>query len=104
VYDSNDNLLVTSTKGAESWSVIVDKNCYIFAAHKSKPANFAKMVMNHIKFDYYKINTRYIFDLYPCIDKKTNEAGLFDINTGKFYNNRGTGKFVAGNGELTIPL
>ena len=44
------------------------------------------------------------FDLIPCYRKSDMEVGMFDIITGTFYTNQGTGEgFIAGPDASTLP-
>lgn len=45
---------------------------------------------------YYKRNGEYLLNLIPCYRKADQKPGMYDLISGEFYTNSGTGEFVVG--------
>lgn len=45
---------------------------------------------------YYKRNGEYLLNLIPCYRKADQKPGMYDLVSGEFYTNSGTGEFVVG--------
>ena len=70
-----------------------DRNAYLFASNRESTNKFIGRIY------YMKIYTGSTLTKYlvPCYRKADNVAGMYDIKTGTFYTNQGTGAFVVGN-------
>ena len=57
--------------------------------------------MCNLRFYYFKVTEgdNLVAHFIPCYRKSDNEAGLYDLISGKFYTNNGTGNFLIG-GEI----
>lgn len=80
--------------GAFSGTIQNGENFWLFA-NNSKVNDFGYSSIRIKEFKY-KINDMVSLDLVPCYRKADNVVGMYDMVTGKFFTNAGTGTFAKG--------
>ena len=87
----NGNVISTTAYGSNYYS----GNCYLFACNNN--GSLSNTIYNSNRIFRFKIynNNATILDLIPCISPN-NEVGMYDLGTGTFFGNNGSGVFTAG--------
>lgn len=91
-FSRDDETLLTGC----GYSAIPNTTVYLFASHRSGETTF--WVEGKKKIYYCKMYTdgALVRDFVPCYIKVTGEAGLYDLVSGAFFGNDGTGEFAVG--------
>ena len=84
-----------SSSNSYNGSIISNYNFFIFG--KNGYGNSAERAYGY-KLYYFRIidDNNLVRDFIPCYKKANNEAGLYDLVSGTFYSNQGSGDFIAG--------
>lgn len=74
------------------------------AMNTSDELGFGKVKIYHIKLEFFIAQAIWqtAHDYYPVYRKSDGEPGLYDIITGNFYANSGTGTIIVGNDITTV--
>ena len=72
----------------------IEKPLYLFACNNNS-VSFAEYNGKIYKFELYRNNGR-LLNLIPCYRKEDDVAGMYDLVSGEFYTNAGTGEFLVG--------
>jgi len=68
-------------------------NIYIFGRNIDGKASPSPIDIFSAKFS---VNGKLVRNLIPCYRKEDNVAGMYDLVSGEFYTNAGTGEFIVG--------
>jgi hypothetical protein len=102
VFDNNkvyiDGVTVSFSTSISATSFTSSYTMYLFARNLGGTASD----MADMKLYYFKVwkNDELLGDFVPAKRKSDGEIGLYDVESGVFYSNQGTGTFIAGQ-ELT---